>query len=72
MAEAGKIYLTGLQEKVAFWIAGATYSDEALGLFFKMKDLEKLLQHENKRAKVRSSSTARMSIHLAISCLNSK
>eukprot|EP00026_Physarum_polycephalum_P000130 Phypoly_transcript_00130.p1 GENE.Phypoly_transcript_00130~~Phypoly_transcript_00130.p1 ORF type:complete len:1598 (-),score=297.06 Phypoly_transcript_00130:1790-6358(-) len=57
--EASLLYLAGLQEKVAFYCARADYSQAAIDLFFKIRDLEKMLdvkREPGKRRKLRASS----------------
>lgn len=60
--EASKIYLAGLQEKVASYCAKSEYTQGAIDLFFKIRALEKQLDVQRepgrRRARSRSSSTA--------------
>ena len=62
VGEASRLYLAGLQEKVAAYCAKAEYSQTAMDLFFKIRELERSLdvKQEPGRRRARTLSNTRM------------
>lgn len=70
--EASKLYLSMLQEKVADFCSTASYSPEAIDLYYKIRELETKLNVKNssKLRKSRTHSDARMySLLFSFLCL---